>query len=161
MKKIRDVVCYYAPYDNMHTGNSSYAGKVILKEDDTFEGLVKDYRQEELYLVFGHMNQDEIEFVQTTKMDKRLPKVYRVKKEGFKYYGNISAKTSMAEAALGECGVYFSDPDIYREVNYEGEIIGLEDSIQMFKKDLGMESRFLLAQMSKEKNKVYTKKTQK
>ena len=107
MKKIRDVVCYYAPYDNMHTGNSSYAGKVILKEDDTFEGLVKDYRQEELYLVFGHMDQDEIEFVQTTKMDKRLPKVYRVKK------------------------------------------------------DLGMESRFLLAKMSKEKNKVYTKKTQK
>ena len=151
MKKIRDVVCSYAPYDQMLTGKNSFTGRIVLNEDNSFEGLIRDYRQEELYFVFGHMDPEHMEFVQTAKFDRQLPKLYRAKKEGFKYYGDILAKSSMAEAALGECGVYMADPDIYREVNTEGEILGLEDTIKMFKKDLGKESQYLLTKMTKEK----------
>ncbi len=151
MKKIRDIMCSYSPYDELNNGNNSFVGKVVLKEDNSFEGVVKNYRMEEIFLVFGHVEHEYMEFIQTTKFDSHLPRLYRVKRTGYKYYGDISSKTSKDETSLGECGVYFADPDIYRDVNTEGEIIGLEDTIKVLKKDLGKESQYLLTKMTKEK----------
>ena len=96
--------------------------------------------------------------MRVAQFNKELPKLYRGKKEGNKFYGDLYARTKTAEFSLGECKISFLDPDFYRDMNLDGEVFGLESSVRKFKTTLGSEALDFISTVKAERGKTYFKK---
>ena len=162
MKKIRDILFFHTNYGKSYDVENGFSGRIVVEEDaHTFKGLATDYNHTGTYFIFGKMTKGGLEMIQSSKEDEELPKLYRVRREGtYRYYGERLAKNAFAEETLGECKVVITDPDLYRDWNLEGEIIGLEESIAKFNKSIGADTKVLLEEMipTKKEGKVYSKK---
>jgi len=162
MKLIKDIMFFHKMHDDEpYSEDDSYYGRIILKEDQSFEGMATDYNQTSLYYLVGKLKNNKMEMLQCSMWDNEIPKSYEAKKEGSRFYGVRIAKSAYAEVPVGECKVVVTDPDLYRDWDLEGEIIGLEEQIRRFKYSIGEETKLLLqTNNSKEKEKTYKKKAQ-
>ena len=158
MKQIRDILCYQTGYGEMYSTEDASIGRIVIQEDHSFEGFIEDYGFSTRYFVFGKINPEEgMELVKCRMYDKEIPKLYRGKQEGNRFYGDYLAKSSFAEVELGECKVTVLNPDSYREVG-EIEIETLEQETKRFHDSLGQESSQIYAQMMNSKKEEKQKK---
>ncbi len=162
MKSIREVILKEAFYDEMYDPEDSFIGKIIIDEDEKFEGIVQNYNHTSRHFVFGLIKDDKMRLYRCTKSDKELPKVYRGNKESlYRFEGEVSATTAFAECPLGECRMTVMDPNLYYDIDEDQEIQQVGELVDDFKKSLGKDTEALYNDVFwKETPKTYKKNTQ-
>ncbi len=158
MEKIVDIFGYSALYGDMYSPDDSWFGRILLGEDNKFEGVVEDFYQTSFFLVFGHMTEDSIDLIKCSRMDTNMPYLFSVTKEEFKYYGDYYAKNLFAKVPLGECKLSILPAEVTREES-DYEKNGLKNGIELLKKDLGKKGKELLVEF--EKQREFTNKSNK
>ena len=120
MKTIKDVIG--------KDTEKEFIGKVIVDNNHTFEGLVADYKQRSIYYIVGkYLKNNKIEFI--LEDSNQGEKIYKAQKLGFQFHGDFYTQE---KEKIGDYRMTIEDPYIYREINLEGEIIGLEEKIRKF-----------------------------
>ena len=155
MNKIRDILCFSTPYEEMYRIEDGLAGTIIYRDEELFEGILTDQEYNDIYYIFGKKTNNEIDIIRSSKGDIELPKLYHGKKENKKYYGDIYVKNRFVEIPIGECQVSILNPETCREINANEEK-QLEKRISILKNNLGEETIYLVEEMFK-KEKENTK----
>lgn len=136
MERIIDIYGYKAYFDQPYQLEDTWFGRVILQENQTFEGIVEDYYQTEKTMVFGKIGESSIELTQCAKGDDEVPYFYDTKEEDGKFYGDYFAKNPYVVIPLGECKLSVFPSEKTRESSEE-ELKDLKKDIIRFKHTLG------------------------
>ena len=131
MKKLNDITTNTTSYGEVYHDDDQMIGKIIISDDKTFEGVIADSEKE--YFVFGKIDDKTLSLYQ--ELDD-YNKLYKVEKQGRTYFGDCFIKTKYYKKSIGECKVRITNPDEYREVNEQGEIIALNNKIKKLKKNI-------------------------
>ena len=159
MERIIDIYGYKTYFDQPYELEDTWFGRVVLKENQTFEGIVEDYYQTSKSMVFGTIGESSIELTQCTKGDDEVPYFYDAKEEDGRFYGDYFAKNPYVVIPLGECKLSVFPSEKTREYS-ETELKELKKEIIRFKHNLGevgetLYQRFELARVEeKPKEKV-------
>ena len=141
MKRILDVYGHYAQYDDFYYLDDSFIGRVILKDDKTFEGIGESYYKDEYFLLFGNVMDNMIN-VYTVGGNDSFPRLYKGEKDGSKYYGSVYVTDGCLDLGIGECKLSVIDADKNREVT-DAEFESIEYGIKCKKKSLSDKQRDL------------------
>ena len=124
MKKILDITANYAPYFEGFNINEEMSGRIVLSDDNTFEGIICNV--DDNFLVTGKIEDKTVEMLQ---QEKNCEKLYIVRKEGRTYYGDCFIKYEDLKQPIGQSMMRIKDPKEYRPVDEEVEINYLEKKI--------------------------------
>ena len=160
MKNIKDIICNKTNYDEMYYANESCIGSII-EENGLFVGILFKTLTKEETFVFGTLEDDFIELIETNQPDGELPKSYKCSYSDGKYRGDYLAKSAYYEYPVGECHISLMDPFYYRETTY-GEELSLIIHINHHIKNMDEETRelyrtMILKPIEKEKKKIMRK----
>lgn len=114
MKEIIDIYLYRTDMDGIYDLEDSFFGR-ILKKDDKFEGIIREYDRELCYLVYGNIEGNSITFMKSSNgliVDHRIV----AKKENTGYYGIYSAAEGEIEIPITECKVSLLPAEQTREI---------------------------------------------
>ena len=136
MERIIDIYGHSAEYDEMYQLENSWFGRVIIGEDQKFEGIVEDFYQTAKYFVFGQVTEQELFVTKCTKQDTDLPCYFSGKQDDGKFYGDYSVKNQYVEIPLGECKMSLLSADKTRDES-DTEMRELKVAIAEYKHHLG------------------------
>lgn len=161
MKTIKDIICNKTNYDEMYDANESCIGSII-EENGLFVGILFKTMTKEETFVFGTLEDDFIELIETNQPDGELPRSYKCSYSDGKYRGDYLAKSAYYEYPVGECHISVMDPFYYRETTY-GEELSLSIHINHHIKHMDEETRelyrtMILKPVEKQKKKLMKKK---
>lgn len=162
MRNIKDIICAKTNFDEMYDENNSCIGSII-EENGLFVGILFKTATKDETFVFGTIEEDFMELIETNQPDDELPKSYKCSFSDGKYRGEYLAKSAYYEYPVGECHVSVVDPFYYRETTY-GEEINLMIHINHHIQNMDEESKelyrtMILKPVEKEKKKKMKKKT--
>ena len=123
-EKILDVYLQYAEFGEEYSENNTIFGRVLVGKDDYFEGIIGDYNQKHLSLLFGRFNENEVEMTTCTEKDTEVPYTFRAFAAGKSYKGDFNAQNLYEEIRLGESRIVIMPADKTRE-EYEEEKNGI------------------------------------
>lgn len=153
MEKIIDVFGYSAEFDDVYRTDDSWFGRVLVGEDNQFEGVVEDFYQTDYYFVFGEMKDKSIRLIKLSRNDRDVPYLFEATKENRKFYGDYSAKNLYVEIPLGECQVSLLPADATREESdYEKD--GIRLKMEDLKQQLGEIGQSIYQDFSNSKGKA-------
>ena len=115
MEKIIDLFGYNANEYDMYDAENSWYGTVLVGEDNWFEGVVREYCDEDYSLVFGHMTEETLDVIKVAPEDQHVAKRYEGLKDGKKFYGMYMAKALWTEIPIGECKMSLLPAETTRE----------------------------------------------
>lgn len=149
MKYIKDVLYQTKIHEKDFRNKTSYIGKIVIDEDNSFEGimLIEDLK----YLVFGNLNKNNLELYLSSNHDERIPKMCICQRNNDSYIGKYYEKriTEKTNYKIGDCKIDVLDPFYYREVR-EDEEKRIDTSIKEFKEySLGNKSKTLYKSIMK------------
>ena len=139
MTQLKEIVCCQKDKDKYYQ-EDTFAGRILIYDNNKFEGIVSDFFHDSLQFVFGTLTPGGIRVFRTTSGDKEVPKVYMGERtKGKRYEGQIAATSRFAHVPLADCKVSIIEPDTYRDVEYEQETAIMHTAIANFRKQLGDE----------------------
>lgn len=125
MKKIKDIATNTTSYGENYVLDNQLAGRILVSEDNTFEGII--FHEDNSFLVLGNFNNDNMEMIQKDDKGNRL---FKVQKDGKTYYGDCFIKENDFEYPIGECLIDISEISTFRKPYEQQEIKELEEQIQ-------------------------------
>ena len=158
MKKILDIGGMYTNSFGEYEEGNYLLGRILLDDDNRFEGVVESNCSNSSYLVFGHLNKDQLDFIVGNDEIKEVPKRLKTQKNNNVFDGTLYAKDIFNEIPMGECRVSIRPAEQTREVtDYELSII--KRQIELQKINLGFRTKELYADfIEKEKKETGLKK---
>lgn len=136
MERLEDIFGYFAFYDDYYHKEDQWFGRVIVDEENNFEGIATDFNENEKYYVFGSYLNDKISLYRFTLDDTtRFAHKYTCGKAGKKYYGTTFVTDSFIEIPIGDCKITLMNADKTREVS-EVEIDKVKEHIEEYKNSL-------------------------
>lgn len=126
MELIKDIVTNTTCYGSTYSDDNRCSGKIILKDDESFEGLIVN-QDNESFIVTGILSLYEMQMHINEDSVLKLYRLYKEDLDRNKYYGDYFIELPNYEQPLGECMVRVLEPTIYRDVNLKGEIAGLQE----------------------------------
>ncbi len=144
MSQLKDIVCYQKDKDEEYYKEDSFSGRVLIYDNNKFEGIVTDYFHDTMQFVFGTFTTGGIRVYRTTNGDQEVPKVYMGERiKGRRYQGKLAAASRFVFMPITDCKVSIVEPDTYRDVEYEKETADMQEGIKNFRKHLGEEAKAL------------------
>lgn len=142
MKKILDLSCIYTLTPEEDAEENKITGRILLDENNNFEGVVENGLNKTNYLVFGYLDDKKIDFVMGNDELDEVPKRFLTINKNDTYNGSVSAKDIFTEVPLGSCIIKKRDAEKTREVtDYEESVI--EKNIEILKTNLGERTKEL------------------
>ena len=148
MERIVDIFGYSALYGDMYSSDTSWFGRVLLGEDNKFEGVVEDYDRTTHFLVFGEMTDKDINLIKCSKKDFNMPYLFSVSKDKVGFYGDYFVKDLYNKIPLGECKLSVLPSEVTREET-DFEKREIRRGIDILKNDLGERGKDLLNDFDK------------
>ena len=112
MGKLIDIKIYHNSSLNHHIDNNRWEGKIILEEDNWFEGIVKENNdcdsEDNLIMGIYNPNSDIELFLFSPKFDKNVF-LFRAKRDTKNYSGELLMLTNDGEHYLGTNNIITSD----------------------------------------------------
>ena len=158
MKKILDIGGIYTNAFGEYEEENCLFGRVLIDDDNRFEGVVESNFSNSSYLVFGHLNKEQLDFIVGNDESEDVPKRFITKKNDNVFDGTIYAKDMFNEIPMGECRMSIRPAEQTREVtDYEFSIVNRQ--IELQKITLGYRMKELYANFKEtEKKKTGLKK---
>ena len=162
MEKIIDIHGYNAEFDRKLLRDNSWFGRILLGEDENFEGIVEDYYSEEFYFVFGQCAKESMTLTKCSLEDREIPNVFDGLKEKGKVQGVYFKKDLENQIELGNCKINLLPAEATREETEEEKKV-LKEKIARVKKRLGVVGTTLHREFetTKSESKENVKKTTK
>ena len=144
MTQLKDIVCSHTTDEEKYYKEDSFSGRVLIYDNQKFEGVVTDYYHDTMQFVFGTLTKDGIRLYRTTKRDEELPKVYRAKKTPNKRFeGRMSLTEGFVELPIENCKISLVDPDTYRESDFDKEQKDIKEAVKIMRNRFGSISQDL------------------
>lgn len=127
--KIMDAFGYYTQYGEYYSLDNCWNGRVILHEDNSFEGIARDVDHEEHFLLFGDISSG-IMNTYVISNGEEYPRFHKGVREDAKrtYSGRCYATDGGFYLPIGESKIVFRDAEKNRDITSE-EIKQIEDGI--------------------------------
>ena len=124
MERLYDITGSFSTIADESGYENAWLGRIIIDDDNFFEGVLENVCYNQLYFTFGKVDKDKILlFTGDNELDC-VPKQYSAKKNNNSYYGIYSAKDVYAEVPMGECSIKLTSADMTRDVtDYEVNIV--------------------------------------
>lgn len=137
MERILDIHGYKTNLgEENYSKEDSWFGRILVGDDQQFEGIVQDWFQENYFFVFGQLTQDSLNLTKCSLEDKETPCVFDAYKEEGKIEGSVFSKGAEEEKPLGTCRMTIIPAGATRdETDYERTI--LHNKIALIKLELG------------------------
>ena len=133
MLELIDIYGNYLNTDELYGTENSWFGRILKQADSKYEGIVEDYNQQNIFLVFGELTKDSVTLI---KLEKEvMPVKYEGIKEKRRYEGVVSLIDGEQEEILAECFISTQPAEKTREIT-ELEINFLQAQIEILKKDM-------------------------
>ena len=153
MEKLLDIGASLTVYCGEESEKENLYGRVILTEDNKFEGVAENIFSNGTYFIFGNLESNKLDFIIGSDETEEVPKRVIVYFDRGVYRGSTYAKDIYNEIPFGECRTILKPADQTREVSgYEISIV--KNSIKNQKENLGERSQELYELFKEEKNKV-------
>ena len=124
MEKILDISGMLANFLGEYTDENCWIGRVILNENNRFEGVIEKLFSNDTYFIFGNMDSEHLDFIIGNNEDEEVPKRLVVYKDINCFEGSYSAKDIHTEIPMGDCRARIYPADQTREVSdYEMTIL--------------------------------------
>lgn len=156
MKKLVDIYGHYARFNEMYDIDDSWFGRVLIDDNNLFEGIVSDYDQTSSYLVFGYMLDNSLRVIRCPRNNSELIREYDTLKEEEKYEGICSVINPTTSIPVGECMISLLPAEKTREIT-DYEIERLNNRIKDIKAEISPDSQEIyksFKQETKEKQKI-------
>lgn len=124
MKKVLDITANNTPYQEGFNINLEITGRIVVKDDNTFEGIICD--SDDSFLVTGNINKKNIEML---LQEEDHNKLYVAKRDGKFYYGDCFISVGDLKQPIGQAMIRITDPKTYRFVDNDSEIEYIENEI--------------------------------
>lgn len=128
-------------------------GRIILNENNTFEGAAEKIFSNDCYFIFGNLNSEELDFIIGNDELTEVPKRVHAFLDKGCFIGDITAKDAYVEVPFGECSIRIRPADQTRELS-DYEMTVLKNNIKYQKKLLGKRTKELYDMYQKNENKV-------
>ena len=116
MEKITDIFIDCAEFLCDYSDNERVTGRIIIGEDNFFEGVARNKKHNHNYFIFGNItDEDEINLVRCSEDDEEIPRIMVVKRNGHGYEGNYQAKNEYTIIPLGDSRITLLPAEITRE----------------------------------------------
>ena len=160
MEKIIDIYGQNKKYGEDYIRDNSWYGRILMGEDQQFEGVVEDYFGENYFLIFGQLTEDSMELTRCALEDKELPSIYEGLKIKNKIKGAFRNTDSYVKyAPLGVCQISLIPADATREET-DAERENIRKKVAQMKSRLGQMGTNLEKSFNRGRNSI-PQKTQK
>lgn len=135
MKRIIDIYGYFARFDEMYDIDDSWFGRILVNDNNLFEGIVSDYDQTSISYVFGYMYDNSLRVIKCPGHPSELVREYDTLKEENKYEGICSVINSKTSIPIGECKLKLfpaektREPSEFEEESLKARIASAKESI--------------------------------
>lgn len=144
MKKLLDIGGIYTNSFGEYEEENYLSGRILVDDNNRFEGVVESDFSNASYLVFGHLNKDQLDFIVGNDESEEVPKRFITQKNADAFDGTMYAKDIYNEIPMGECRMSIRDAEQTREVtSYELSIVNRQ--IELQKINLGSRTKELYA----------------
>ena len=127
-------------------------GRIILKEDNSFEGAAEKMFTNDYYFIFGNLNAEEIDFIIGNDELTEVPKRIHAFKDEESFAGPVTAKDIYVEVPFGDCNIRINPADQTRELS-DYEMVALKNSIKFQKSVIGERTQALYNAYKEKDNK--------
>ncbi len=131
--------------ESFYREDSSY-GRILISEDNSFEGIIQDFCCPIQYLIFGKMEDrgetNTIKIIKCRRYDQEEPKYMEASQNGKFFMGqaNESIGYQLDRDNVFFTKVSFYNPDSYRSIE-DGEIERLEEEINDYHQQMGEQGK--------------------
>ena len=136
MEKIMDTFGYYTQYGEYYHLDNCWNGRVILHEDNSFEGLATDVNHEEHFLLFGDISSGVMNTYVISKLEE-YPRFHKgVREDSIRIYsGRCFATDGGFYLPIGESKIVFKDAYKNREIT-DDEIKQIKEGIEIIESSM-------------------------
>ena len=142
MEKILDISGSFSNFCGEYLDDDCIIGRIILDNNNRFEGVIEKLFLNDSYFVFGHLDSEQIDFIIGNDEVDEVPKRIVVYKDKNFFAGSYSAKDIYSEIPMGESRIRIYPADQTREVS-NFEISTLKNEIMCHKEKLGERTKEL------------------
>ena len=152
MEKILDINGIITDVCGEYTDENCWIGRIILRLDNSFEGVAEKLFSNEKYFLFGHLDSEHIDFILGNNEEDEVPKRLDAYLDDGFFAGPFYAKDIYNEIPLGECRVRVNPADQIRETS-DYEMVIVKNEIKNQKENLGERTKGLYEEFQNNKNK--------